>query len=121
MKNGNPVVRSMLILSIGVLLLGLIGCQQEVAVQEDLGPVFFPPPPVEPADTSDIDAMGDFLKEKKEYDEVVKKIRADHSARVSSFEPEETIFEKGFIAFVALSESGTTTCKFDNAWLWLIK
>ncbi|MCA9993336.1 MAG: hypothetical protein H6666_16305 [Ardenticatenaceae bacterium] len=27
--------------------------------------------------------------------------------------------EKGFVAFVALNESGTTYCRFDNAWLWL--
>ena len=81
---------------------------------------YIPPPPVEPVDTGDAVAMEKFQKEKQEYDEVVKQIRADHSARVSSFEPEETIFEKGFIAFVAASESGTTTCKFDNAWLWLI-
>jgi hypothetical protein len=81
---------------------------------------YIPPPPVEPADLSDAVAMEKFQKEKQEYDEVVKQIRADHSARVSSFEPEETMFEKGFIAFVAASESGTTTCKFDNAWLWLI-
>jgi hypothetical protein len=81
---------------------------------------YIPPPPEEPADVSDAAAVEKFQKEKQEYDEVVKQIRADHSARVSSFEPEETIFEKGFIAFVAASESGTTTCKFDNAWLWLI-
>ena len=81
---------------------------------------YIPPPPVEPTDKSDVAAMEGFLKEKQEYDEVVKKIRADHSARTSSFDPEETIFEKGFVAFVALSESGKTTCKFDNAWLWLI-
>lgn len=29
-------------------------------------------------------------------------------------------FEKGFVAFVALNESGTTTCTFNNAWLWLL-
>lgn len=29
-------------------------------------------------------------------------------------------FERGFVAFVALNESGTTTCHYDNAWLWLI-
>ena len=27
-------------------------------------------------------------------------------------------FEKGFTAFVALNESGDTTCTFENAWLW---
>ena len=30
-------------------------------------------------------------------------------------------FERGFVAFVALNESGTTTCHYDNAWLWLIE
>lgn len=36
---------------------------------------------------------------------------------------EQTIeagFEKGFVAFVALNESGFTKCQFDNAWLWLM-
>lgn len=27
-------------------------------------------------------------------------------------------FTEGFVAMVALSESGTTRCQFDNAWLW---
>lgn len=30
-------------------------------------------------------------------------------------------YERGFIAFVGLNESGTTTCQYDNAWLWLIE
>ena len=27
---------------------------------------------------------------------------------------------RGFIAMVALAESGYVDCKFDNAWLWLM-
>jgi hypothetical protein len=30
-------------------------------------------------------------------------------------------YERGFIAFVALNESGDTTCHYDNTWLWLIQ
>ena len=30
-------------------------------------------------------------------------------------------FVKGFNAFVALNESGDTTCRFENAWLWLLE
>jgi hypothetical protein len=30
-------------------------------------------------------------------------------------------FLEGFVAFVALNESGDTRCAFDNAWLWLIE
>lgn len=29
-------------------------------------------------------------------------------------------FDRGFSAFVALNESGTTHCEFTNAWLWLL-
>jgi hypothetical protein len=29
-------------------------------------------------------------------------------------------FDRGFTAFTALNESGDTTCRFDNAWLWLL-
>ena len=30
-------------------------------------------------------------------------------------------FERGFVAFVGLNESGTTTCQYDDAFLWLIE
>lgn len=29
-------------------------------------------------------------------------------------------YPRGFIAFVALNESGDTTCHYDNAWLWML-
>lgn len=30
-------------------------------------------------------------------------------------------YERGFVAFVGLNESGTTTCQYNNAFLWLIE
>lgn len=32
----------------------------------------------------------------------------------------QTVYEKGYVAFVALNESGYTRCQYDNAWLWLL-
>lgn len=29
-------------------------------------------------------------------------------------------YDRGFVAMVAVSESGRTQCQFDNAWLWLL-
>jgi hypothetical protein len=40
---------------------------------------------------------------------------------LGDFTPESAFFERGFVAFVALNESGTTTCTFENAYLWLIQ
>lgn len=34
--------------------------------------------------------------------------------------PDNAQYERGFVAMVALSESGTTRCQFDNSWLWLL-
>ncbi len=39
---------------------------------------------------------------------------------LGDFTPQTAFFERGFVAFVALNESGTTTCTFENAYLWLI-
>jgi hypothetical protein len=39
---------------------------------------------------------------------------------LGDFTPESAFFERGFVAFVALNESGTTTCTFNNAYLWLM-
>lgn len=30
-------------------------------------------------------------------------------------------YERGFVAFVALNESGDTTCHYEDTWLWLIE
>ena len=39
---------------------------------------------------------------------------------LGDFTPQSAFFERGFVAFVALNESGTTTCTFTNAYLWLM-
>ncbi len=79
-----------------------------------------PPEPQEPADKKDAIAMAEYAKKKVEYQTVVAKIRADYSARVRAYQEADTTFERGFVAMVALSESGHTICHFNNAWLWLI-
>ena len=80
-----------------------------------------PPPPQIPLDTKDTKAMEEYLQKTVEYKDVVAQIKADRSARVAAFKTAETQFDRGFIAMVALSESGHTVCQFNNAWLWLIE
>ena len=80
-----------------------------------------PPPPQIPIDTKDTKAMEDYLQKTVEYKEIVTQIKSDHSARVAAFKTADTQFDRGFIAMVALSESGHTVCQFNNAWLWLIE
>ena len=80
-----------------------------------------PPEPEKPANQSDAQAMAIYQQQKVEHEAVIAQINADYAAQQRSFNSAETVFEKGFMAMVALSESGRSTmCKFDNAWLFLI-
>lgn len=81
-----------------------------------------PPEPQRPADTSDVQAMAAFLQQQKEFAEVTEQIQADFRRRRQLLQNADTTFDRGFMAFVALSQSGPkTTCDFTNAWLWLIE
>jgi len=81
-----------------------------------------PPEPEKPVDTSNAEAMAAYLVKKAEREAVVEQIRADFRARQQAFRNADTVFERGFVAMVALSQSGRKgVCQFDNAWLWLIE
>jgi len=81
-----------------------------------------PPEPEKPGNTDDAEAMASYLLKKAEFDTVVQQINANYRARLRALENADTTFDRGFMALVALSQSGTkATCQFDNAWLWLIE
>lgn len=80
-----------------------------------------PPEPEKPANQADAQAMALYEQQKVEHEAIVAQMKADFAARQRAFNSAETVFDRGFMALVALSESGrSTTCKFDNTWLFLI-
>jgi hypothetical protein len=81
----------------------------------------FPPPPERPSDASDQEAMEQYQRELEEYDREVEQVKANFAAQRNEMREKDTVFERGFVAMVAISESGHTICRFDNAWLWLIE
>jgi len=80
-----------------------------------------PDPPPLPADLNNLLAKAQYTQAKAEYDLVVQKIRADLNARLKTANQADKTFERGFVAMLAVSESGLTQCKFDRTWLWLIE
>ncbi len=80
-----------------------------------------PPAPKPPLDLKDLPAVKRYQAELKEYEEIAQRIRTDFQIALSNYKKRKAIFDDGFLAMLALSESGHTTCKFDNAWLWLIE
>ena len=66
--------------------------------------------------------MANYLQQQAEYEIVVEQINADFRARRRALQNADTTFERGFIALVALSQSGRkTVCEFNYTWLWLME
>ena len=83
-------------------------------------PPGIPPPPDQPKDVSDLEAMQAYNAALDEYNNVVAQIQANYRERQKAYEEHGTRFDRGFIAMVALNESGNTTCQFEDTWLWLM-
>jgi hypothetical protein len=79
-----------------------------------------PPMPAMPSGTVDPQAMDEYYAEMETYQEEVERIREEFQAQQAAASGKETIFERGFVAMFAMSESGRTICEYENAWLWLI-
>lgn len=90
-----------------------------VAGEAPLMPIV-PSPPVPPPPGASTAARAAYGEALEEHEAVVEDIQANFRARLAEFREEIPIFERGFVAMVALSESGRTVCQFDNAWLWLL-
>lgn len=86
-----------------------------------------PPKPVMPArpsppdDQNNNDAMDQYRKQIEEYEKLVGDMNVNYASLLGRYESENPIFKNGFVGMLVASESGTTTCHFDNAWLWLIE
>ena len=87
-------------------------------------PLFLPAIPAAPqipADAADAKAMNLYKQQVAEHEAVATQIVSDFRVRQGQAANAETLFERGFIALVVLSESGHSVCTFDNTWLWLIE
>ncbi|HSF81489.1 MAG TPA: hypothetical protein VLA49_09665 [Anaerolineales bacterium] len=84
-------------------------------------PPVLPKPPQKPLDQSDLNAMSKYQALLKEHTDLVNQVQSNYQIALSNYKTREAVFEQGFVAMLALSESGRTSCQFDNAWLWLIE
>lgn len=83
---------------------------------------YIPPAPTPPPDIENNPVAAEaYQVAKDEYNRTVAQINAEFRARQEAFQETDVEFDKGFVAMVALSESGTTHCEFDNTWLFLIE
>jgi len=79
-----------------------------------------PPKPAEPADTSNQAAMAAYQEQLKEYEDILSQSQTSYNTALINYSERPAVFEDGFLAMIAASESGRTVCSFDKAWLWLL-
>ena len=93
----------------------------EIDLNEPPPKPVLPPIPQIPDDPTDNDLMEQYRKKLKEYEELIQEINDNYKALLTRYEQKSPIFEEGFVGFALISESGETTCDFENAWLWIIE
>jgi len=79
-----------------------------------------PPKPAEPADKSNQSAMEAYQAQLKEYQDILSQSQTSYNTALRNYSERPAVFEEGFLAMIAVSESGRTKCSFDKAWLWLL-
>jgi len=77
-----------------------------------------PRPPLDQTNTTE---MEKYRKQLQEHDELVEQVQTNYQIALRNYQTREAIFDQGFVAMLALSESGRTYCQFNDAWLWLIE
>lgn len=80
-----------------------------------------PPKPLQPLDTSNIPAMQAYEAQLQEYQDIIKQGESTYQLALKNYMTREAVFDEGFLAMLAASESGKTQCTFNDAWLWLIE
>jgi hypothetical protein len=93
----------------------------EVDATQPPPPMVLPKAPTPPPGNADLSILQDYQYKVKEHQDLVKEMQSNYQVALGNFKNKPAIFEDGFVAMLALSESGTSVCKFDKAWLWLIE
>jgi Flp pilus assembly protein TadG len=93
----------------------------EVDTTEPPKPIPSPPKPAAPLDQSNQAAVDSYQEQLKEYEDIIKQSQLNYQKSLKKHQENPAVFEQGFLAMLAASESGRTRCTFSDAWLWLIE
>ena len=96
------------------------GVQVQQIVAGDQPVLALPSVPVQPPAGASDDDVARFEQELAAHEKLVSRITGNFNANRAVLQAETPYFERGFVALVALNESGTHTCEFNNAWLWVM-
>ena len=80
-----------------------------------------PPKPQPPVDQLDQNAKQIYDDQLAQYEDIVQQSQTNFQVAKTNFEAGKAVFSDGFISMLALTQSGSTKCQYDDAWLWLLE
>lgn len=80
---------------------------------------YIPPAPTAPPADAPQAAQDAYKQALADHQDMVNDIQSRAQAQAGGAQGPVPFFDRGFVAMIAVSESGTTTCEFNNTWLWL--
>jgi hypothetical protein len=92
----------------------------EIETTDPPKPIPSPPKPAPPADENNQALVDSYKEQLKEYEDIIKQSQLNYQRALKKHQENPAVFEQGFLAMIAASESGRTRCTFNDAWLWLI-
>jgi hypothetical protein len=96
------------------------GVQIGQVVAGDQPVLVLPVAPTQPPANASAEQQTKFDQEVSKHEALVASIQSNFKPNLAVVQSETPYFERGFVAMVALNESGTTNCQFNNAWLWIV-
>jgi hypothetical protein len=79
------------------------------------------PPALELPDNPTAQMAQDYADQNGIYDQAIDQINQQLAEAKKNFSDNQKVLTDGFLGFIGLSNSGTVTCKFENAWLFILK
>jgi hypothetical protein len=82
---------------------------------------FQSPPSFEPPKNASNEQLQDYQNQMDQNQQNIELMQYQMAEARKNFAKNKPIFSEGVLGFVGVSQSGQTTCKFNNAWLFLIE
>jgi hypothetical protein len=93
----------------------------EIDTTQPPKPFVMPATPLPPIDTSNEAAQSFYEEQKEAHKQFSQQAQQNYQVAYANYQKSKPVFTDGFLSMLAFTQGGSTTCKFDNAWLWLLE
>jgi hypothetical protein len=93
----------------------------EIDTTQPPKPINMPPVPLQPPDNASPEVKDFYQEQLDVYQQISQQAQQNYQIAYANYQKSKPIFSDGFLSMLAFTQGGTTQCKFDNTWLWLLE